>query len=347
MFMTNIIKGGVLLIAAFFLLNSSLSIAEANDDNTSCSGNQGYVNGTACSQGGSVWWQCSSDRCFPGSTECVFAYGSCGHWVGCPTCPNDPPCSPSWGGWGACSKKCGTGIQYKYDGCDGSKSQLCNTEVCAPIISISASPDSHPFTANTTSLISWSTTDAARCEASGYGNWNGSKSISGTATSNPIFQPNHTKNAIDNIFSLKCWNSADVSSEASATVRIQTPPKPTLNLFISHIVVNNMGDSSQLTWTSANASKCLASGSWNGEKSYNGTFTENQTINAFKTFNMRCENVAGDYVNESVSACYKTDCTKDTCIGTKCQECSSTIGPIMVDGTKDCRDENWQEVSPN
>lgn len=117
------------LILLFSLFHTSSSV-EANYDNASCSGGQGYVNGVACSQGGSVWWQCASNRCFTGSTECVFAHGSCGHWVACPKCPSEPPCDPSWGAWGTCSKTCGGGTQSRSNGCGGSQSQLCNTQPC-------------------------------------------------------------------------------------------------------------------------------------------------------------------------------------------------------------------------
>jgi hypothetical protein len=44
----------------------------------------------------------------------------------------------------------------------------------------------------------------------------------------------------------------------------------------------------------------------------------------------------------------KNDCEKDTCIGSTCTNCPG--GGVVNDnvpGTKDCRDQNWQEVSPN
>ncbi|EKE11851.1 MAG: hypothetical protein ACD_15C00012G0007 [uncultured bacterium] len=58
----------------------------------------------------------------------------------------------------------------------------------------------------------------------------------------------------------------------------------------------------------------------------------------------QCGNRVYTYRNGSCQVCTPNCCEKNTCIG---QSCDNGCGNSGVSGIKDCRNENWQEVSPN
>ncbi|MEA3323193.1 MAG: thrombospondin type-1 domain-containing protein [Patescibacteria group bacterium] len=133
----------ILVVCSVIVGLMSYNLVFANSDQLSCVGGQGYVNGTACDQGSSVWGPCASNRCFDANGDGVddgddatingcTTYGgakSCGHWVACPKCPPPPPpCTPSWGKWGDCSEECGDGVQTRNNGCGATQSRPCNNE---------------------------------------------------------------------------------------------------------------------------------------------------------------------------------------------------------------------------
>ncbi len=68
---------------------------------------------------------------------------------------------------------------------------------------------------------------------------------------------------------------------------------PTIALSANPTSVNQ-GESTTLSWTSGNATECLASGGWTGAKSANGTFTETiANLQKTTTYTLSCSNETG------------------------------------------------------
>ncbi len=142
-------------------------------------------------------------------------------------------------------------------GCGGGDSSA--EAAVAPTVSLSASPISVPTGAST--ALTWSSTDANGCSASG--SWSGSKAISGTETIS-------VGAAIDSVsFTLTCRGSGGTTSQ-SVSVTIQAPtPAPDMTFAADPSTVVS-GTNTTLTWSS-NAAACTASGGWSGSKAPNGT----------------------------------------------------------------------------
>lgn len=133
-------------------------------------------------------------------------------------------------------------------------------------------------------LLSWSSTNASSCVASN--GWSGTKTASGTQSVTPTATTTYT---------LECGNGTASSSD-SVTVNVSatgTPtPLPTVDLSADPLNVTS-GGTSTLTWTSTNASTCLASNGngWSGTKATSGT--QIVTVNATTTYVLACTNAHG------------------------------------------------------
>jgi len=150
-----------------------------------------------------------------------------------------------------------------------------------PVVTLSANPTA--VTSGQTSQLTWNATNADTCTASG--GWAGNKALSGTETTAAII----TATA----YTLTCSN-ANGSSAAQASVSIQSPPPPpapTLSFTASPNTVNS-GDSSTLTWSSANATTCVASGGWTGSRATSGTQSTG-ALTASTTYTLLCTGTGG------------------------------------------------------
>lgn len=111
--------------------------------------------------------------------------------------------------------------------------------------------------------LTWSTTNATSCEASG--GWSGGK------LPNDPFGPEDLQ-AADTVgsttYTLTCSNSG-FSQDDSVTVTTALIP-PTVTLVSSSASVEP-GQAATLSWSSTNATSCSASGDWNGAKSNTGS----------------------------------------------------------------------------
>ncbi len=156
-----------------------------------------------------------------------------------------------------------------------------------PSVELTANPTSVPEQG--TSTLTWSTTNAESCNASG--GWSGSRNTSGSATVGPLSQ-----NAT---FTLTCDNGAGGTSNRSVTVTVSMPtPAPTVDLSANPLSVN-VGGSATLSWSTSNATSCSASGGWSGTKSTQGSQTI-ASLNVATTFTLSCTG-AGGSGSDSVS----------------------------------------------
>ncbi len=161
-------------------------------------------------------------------------------------------------------------------GTGGSTSQSVTVTVGAtvvpPTVSISSTPTTIPVGGSAN--LAWSSTNATSCSASG--GWSGSKQTSGTQSVSPTSS---------NTYTIACTGSGGTANQ-SVTVTVNQPtnmPVVSLNATPSSVA---SGGSSILTWVAQNASSCIASGAWSGNKSTTGnmTITNITTSGAYTLF---------------------------------------------------------------
>jgi hypothetical protein len=148
-----------------------------------------------------------------------------------------------------------------------------------PAVQISANPTA--VTSGQTSTLTWSSGNATSCTASG--GWSGNKALSGTQATPPITATTN--------FVLTCSN-AEGQNSASTTVSLQTLPVPTLS-FSANPTTVAPGGSTTLTWSSNNATTCLASGGWTGAKATSGT-QQITNITVTTTYTLVCTGAGGN-----------------------------------------------------
>ena len=153
----------------------------------------------------------------------------------------------------------------------------------APTLSLSANPGAIAHNGSTS--LSWNSTDATSCTASG--DWSGNKATSGSEVISGL--------TADSQFTLTCSGAGgSVNESTSVTV---AAPAPTLAFSASPASVSLNG-STVLSWNSTDATTCTASGDWSGDKATSGSeSTGALTIDG--QYTLTCSG-AGESVNESV-----------------------------------------------
>lgn len=148
-----------------------------------------------------------------------------------------------------------------------------------PTVSLSAAPTT--ITGGQSSALTWSSTDATGCTASGA--WSGSKAASGSEAVTPT---------ATSTYSLVCTGAGGSSPAVSATVTVTTapPPGPTSSISATPASIQ-AGQSSTLSWSSTNATGCTASGAWTGAKGTTGTEAVSPTATSIYT--VACTGAAG------------------------------------------------------
>lgn len=144
--------------------------------------------------------------------------------------------------------------------------------------------------------LTWSTTDAVSCTASG--GWSGSKGTSGTEK---VIDPTGPNFAGSNTYFLSCVNDSGQEGSDSVTVNV-IAPSVTLNATPPTVEIP---DDVRLIWTSQNTvSPCVASGEWSGDKTLSGSeAVKTPTNTAFRgqhTYVMTCKNILDYAVSASV-----------------------------------------------
>ncbi len=147
----------------------------------------------------------------------------------------------------------------------------------SPTLIFTASPLS--VASGASSTLTWSATNATSC--TGSGSWTGTKATSGTQTTGAL-----TASAS---YMLTCTGGGgSVSQTAAVTV---TAAPPTLTLTASPASVQS-GASSNLTWSTTNATTCSASGAWNGAKGTSGTQSTG-ALTSNSSFTLACAGGGG------------------------------------------------------
>jgi len=153
-----------------------------------------------------------------------------------------------------------------------------------PTVTLSASPDSIAYSGSTT--ISWSSTNASSCSASGA--WSGSKALSGSQ--------NFSNLTSSGTFTLSC-SGAGGSTNRSVTVNVANPPSPTLS-FTGNPTTVDYNDNATLNWSTTNATSCSASGAWSGGKGTTGSESVGP-LTANSSYTLSCSGPGGN-INRTV-----------------------------------------------
>ncbi len=173
-------------------------------------------------------------------------------------------------------------------GAGGSASRTATVAVNSlpgtPTVTLAANPSN--VIAGNASTLTWSSTNATSCTASG--GWTGSRATSGT-------QGTGSLNATTS-YTLTC-NGPGGSANQTATVTT-TPPLPTVSLSVSPGSVAS-GNSSTLTWSTTNATACTASNGWSGARATSGTASTG-ALAAATTYALNCTGPGGS-ANRSVT----------------------------------------------
>ena len=145
----------------------------------------------------------------------------------------------------------------------------------APTAALSASPTT--IASGSTSTLTWSSTNATSCTASG--GWTGAEVTSGTQSVSPTSTTTDT---------LTCTGAGGTTAPVSATVTVA--PAPTAALSASPATIAS-GSTSILTWSSTNATSCTASGAWSGAEATSGTQSVSPTSTTIYT--LTCTGAGG------------------------------------------------------
>ncbi|MGA2398899.1 MAG: S8 family serine peptidase [Steroidobacteraceae bacterium] len=162
-----------------------------------------------------------------------------------------------------------------------------------PTLTLAAA--SIPLGSSTT--LAWSTLDASSCTASANPAttaWTGAQTASGSVTVTPAA-------AGAQVYTLTCTGVAGTSASNSVTLFATsgTPAAaPTLTLASTSVTV---GQSTTISWSSANATSCTASGSWSGALAASGSQTITPAAIGTETFTLVCTNLGGPSTPVSVS----------------------------------------------
>jgi hypothetical protein len=173
-------------------------------------------------------------------------------------------------------------------GCGGSSGGVSTSAAddgpttSSPTISLSASPTL--VNAGGSTVVTWSSTNAASCQASG--GWSGGKDTSGSETVGPL-QQNTT-------LSLSC-SGAGGSSIRSVQIQVSEGNGASVSLSANPENVAP-GGTTTLSWSSLEATSCTASGDWAGDRD----LTDSEVVgplNADASYQLTCDGPSGSAVS--------------------------------------------------
>ena len=172
-------------------------------------------------------------------------------------------------------------------GTGGTAAQSATVSVSAhPSITVGFSAIPSTVVSGGRSKLTWSSTNATACIASG--GWSGTKAIGGSQSSGTL--------TANTTYGLTCTGTGGGSAAQSVTVSV-TSAAPVVHLSASPSTVAS-GGTSTLSWSSRNATSCVASGAWAGAKATSGS----QTTGAFTasaTYGLSCTGSGGSAVQST------------------------------------------------
>jgi len=146
----------------------------------------------------------------------------------------------------------------------------------APTVALSANPST--ITAGAASTLTWSSSHATSCSASG--GWSGVRSTSGSENVTP---------ASTTAYTLACTGTGGTATQTT-TVTVGGAGAPTVSLSANPTTISS-GQTSTLTWGSTGADNCAASGGWAGARATSGSQPVQPTSTA--TYTLTCTGPGG------------------------------------------------------
>jgi len=165
-------------------------------------------------------------------------------------------------------------------GCSGSSNSSNSAQSGGSVASVSLSASSMSVASGGRVTLTWSSSRADRCSASG--GWSGDRPTSGSESVGPISR--------DTTFTLSCSGDSGGAVQ-QVTVTIDQGQGAWINLTASPEYVE-AGGTSTLSWNATGASGCTASGGWTGTKSASGSFTVGP-IDSSTTYQLSCDGPNG------------------------------------------------------
>ncbi len=149
-----------------------------------------------------------------------------------------------------------------------------------PVVSISATPTA--TTVGQVVTLTWSVSNATATGCTASDGWSGAVANSGSQTV--------TAGAAGTArYALTCSGVTN-----STTVAISSPPPaPTVSLTLAPAAITT-SQTSVLSWSSANASSCTASGAWIGSRATSGSVTVSSAIAGNITYSLSCTGSGGE-----------------------------------------------------
>jgi len=164
-------------------------------------------------------------------------------------------------------------------GCSGSSSGTSTAQSGSGAASVSLTASSTEIGNGGQVTLSWSSSRANGCSASG--GWSGSRPTSGSETVGPLTS--------DTTFTLSCSGDGGGGVQ-QVTVRIGSGSGSGILRASPGYV--EAGGTSTLSWSAATGSSCTASGGWSGSQPASGSFTVGP-INATTTYQLSCSGSNG------------------------------------------------------
>jgi hypothetical protein len=146
------------------------------------------------------------------------------------------------------------------------------------IVSVGASPTA--LTVGQPTTLTWSSSNATACQASGA--WGGTVAVSGTRIVTPSAVGTFT-------YTLTCNGVAGSTSVVVAAA----PAVPTVSLSFAPATVQ-AGTASTLSWSTTDATSCTASGAWAGNQATSGSVAITPAIAGTYTYNLSCTGTGGN-----------------------------------------------------
>jgi uncharacterized repeat protein (TIGR03803 family) len=174
-------------------------------------------------------------------------------------------------------------------GTNGPANASAAVSVLAPPPTVTLSVDPTSITLGQSATLTWSSTNATSCTASNA--WSGTKATGGTQSVSPTQIGTNT-------YILTC-NGPGGSLIASAALTVNNPPPPTVTLSVAPTSIT-LGQSATLTWSSTNATTCMASNAWSGTRNTSGTLAVTPTATGTQTYTLTCSEAGSTSTNTDV-----------------------------------------------
>ena len=161
-------------------------------------------------------------------------------------------------------------------GCGGGSGSGSSEPPAPPVTTISLTPST--IATGQSSVLTWSSTGASQCSASGA--WTGAVATSGSQKVTQVSAGSYS-------YTVTC-SGAGGSTAHSATLTVSVPT-PVVSIAVSPSSIST-DHNATLTWSASNASSCAASGAWSGPQTVTGSITVGQPTPGSYPYTLSCSN---------------------------------------------------------